>query len=1858
MLGAPSSAASSVGTGLSSWTTQSGAHFFTNSLVQVTPYNGGIDPAAPSFSLRLEPQLAGKFFKFRLRSIAKDWMSVLFFAMFAALTYLAVFRCEESGYLSDGVCVSKFQLTCLEESDRPVAFACLLGTGAALFGLHYLVVTVLAKAAIPESPSMLLFAAPALPTTALLLLIIGMEVHYAVPGTLSANFMITEAQLLLSKAPLRVSMALSSSCIFFYIVSMFVMIHDAPPLSFATAVALVLMGSAALFLIVFDWERENFNLFALMLTARLYKVKGLKEQELQGKALSALFPRSIVPRLVSFLRTQRGSRKPLKGNPEQAMRRKLQKMLPSCRGFATIVVARIVPLSECGESMPDPLDMTSVQVLPRRAPNLRTEEELARYRSEFSTETSASMQRRMREVLARWDLIMDEINLCVAERQMETMRTFAGEHIACAGLPDTERASAQHNVASALQLAVDIAAIGDSLGIPISVALSSGMLIGGSSRVQGLGYEVFGQPLLDARAMASMDIEQQGPAVYAMDAGPHRSDKRVRKGDVASAFSARDSVIAASEDGSHGGQTERGTDFTKAELPPASRESVESVESVEMAAAEGALGPCGQPVRRTSHSADCGAQRKVRIMLDQGTYDLLQRSGKDLLPALRCSQVFPRDGENAVYLLENPGRASSWRRTRLPVIRAALTEAGCVPQGIDEDGPRGHGSMPQSPAPAVRGLADLLRDKANARALALSDMHAPRIAKSLSDVFASRCPSPGGFSVKDLAFIGEVEDNAYVQHRERIFSRRSLQLSNISLACFVLLVLLTVLEGIDQGVFRTAFRVCFLAGILGSDTCCLRAGGQVMVRRVIRSIFTVILLALSFAAVEHPAILTLSTIFVLQVCYTTRERKLTLTSACLVLACPISLLIYSATLAHGNECGMHNCIMPCIAIAIYHLPLVLLLELFREDVEVNTVLQFIYEMNTVPHQATSLQGSMLVTDVLLRGAEPSPWWQHQLEQAPDPLTHVFVARCAIVAIELSSMKGAVSLGDPRDIWLVVSRLGKTMSLEANRCGGAVVWFYGIYAIAIFCESDEAFPTSSLSRQRDSTLFKSWTVNERALNYARNLLGAIESFNVSKQMNVAISVGIGYGPVYAAVVGGARFGFDVFGNAVSRTLKMSRVGTHGCLASKSICQTIVSTPLTTLKRSFTIKEEVADVDVVQSSGMSDGDEFSAVSLLLVNEADGLQMTGEGNHNLSDFDFVRILGRGSYGTVHLARHKPTKTYYAIKMIERGSRGTASTAGDWIRNEFSTLCKAPHPNIVRLYSCIQQSSRVLISMEYIKGRTLKQTLERYNTSDATYKYWFQELVMAIEHIHGLGILHRDIKPDNCMVGTDGHLKLMDFGLSKMVGNGRSDIRSSADPDTTWAIMQKLMPRSVSESARATPTEGPAPWTIHCMLVADWDVARSRAMILGEGIHCTVAENAKLALEVLLQSRETHRVHVVLLDVDAPAHRMSELDLIREMSRRFELQHIPVIVLSASEDSTLVDTARYHGASDFIRKPLTRIDVQKIRDVALRTPSHGQLEHHEDPIEAHRDRIRDGAAKLSDLKSRPSPDGSEKGLSKGASHACSDAEDATRASCNRSAEEAKDRLRRSVVGTPYYMAPEMVNRECHGVGIDWWSFGVLLYECSTGRLPFEGDSVEVVFARIRTGIFDCYRLRGIPSLDSLISSLLALDPKERLGFDSADQVKNHPYFASSPYQWASMKYTPPPFCPEAVATGNDDGSAHELSLSQSWDNADGGVIPAAPPGTRHLSEEKAEDDATARTSPDVWTSGASFGTLGTGRITESDSRSQAEPVLPAASLGGHSPCDDPKALLHDRGGRASSASGSGVPAGVAADDGDGGIC
>ncbi|XP_078697082.1 protein kinase C iota type-like isoform X16 [Branchiostoma floridae x Branchiostoma belcheri] len=169
----------------------------------------------------------------------------------------------------------------------------------------------------------------------------------------------------------------------------------------------------------------------------------------------------------------------------------------------------------------------------------------------------------------------------------------------------------------------------------------------------------------------------------------------------------------------------------------------------------------------------------------------------------------------------------------------------------------------------------------------------------------------------------------------------------------------------------------------------------------------------------------------------------------------------------------------------------------------------------------------------------------------------------------------------------------------------------------------------------------------------------------------------------------------------------------------------------------------------------------------SEAVGREATSGGSDQhigLDEFDLLRVIGRGSYAKVLMVKLRKTQRIYAMKVVKKELVNDDEDI-DWVQTEkhvFETASN--HPFLVGLHSCFQTESRLFFVIEFVNGGDLMFHMQRQRKLPEDHaRFYAAEISCALNFLHERGIVYRDLKLDNVLLDSDGHVKLTDYGMCK---------------------------------------------------------------------------------------------------------------------------------------------------------------------------------------------------------------------------------------------------------------------------------------------------------------------------------------------------------------------------------------------------------------------------------------------------------------------------------------------------------------
>mmetsp|Transcript_46498 Transcript_46498/g.129587 ORF Transcript_46498/g.129587 Transcript_46498/m.129587 type:complete len:395 (-) Transcript_46498:138-1322(-) len=156
-------------------------------------------------------------------------------------------------------------------------------------------------------------------------------------------------------------------------------------------------------------------------------------------------------------------------------------------------------------------------------------------------------------------------------------------------------------------------------------------------------------------------------------------------------------------------------------------------------------------------------------------------------------------------------------------------------------------------------------------------------------------------------------------------------------------------------------------------------------------------------------------------------------------------------------------------------------------------------------------------------------------------------------------------------------------------------------------------------------------------------------------------------------------------------------------------------------------------------------------------------------LSDFELKETLGRGTFSRVRLARHAMDEQHYAIKILKKIDILRLEQL-QHTKDEVGILERVQHPFVVKLHGYFMDECRVFMVLDFVCGgeiftRLRAAPMGRFEDEEA--KFYISEIVLALNHMHQMNVMYRDIKPENLLINRLGHVVLTDFGFAKVLAD-----------------------------------------------------------------------------------------------------------------------------------------------------------------------------------------------------------------------------------------------------------------------------------------------------------------------------------------------------------------------------------------------------------------------------------------------------------------------------------------------------------
>ena len=179
------------------------------------------------------------------------------------------------------------------------------------------------------------------------------------------------------------------------------------------------------------------------------------------------------------------------------------------------------------------------------------------------------------------------------------------------------------------------------------------------------------------------------------------------------------------------------------------------------------------------------------------------------------------------------------------------------------------------------------------------------------------------------------------------------------------------------------------------------------------------------------------------------------------------------------------------------------------------------------------------------------------------------------------------------------------------------------------------------------------------------------------------------------------------------------------------------------------------------------------------------------SIKDFEIIKPISKGAFGSVYLAKKKSTGEYYAIKALKKADMISKNQVANVKAERAILMWQEESDFVAKLYWTFPSKDYIFLVMEYLNGGDCASLLRVLGTlSEDWAKKYLAEVVLGVEHLHSRQVVHRDLKPDNLLIDQKGHLKLTDFGLSRMGLIGRQKRALNAKQDQLQADPLKQGP------------------------------------------------------------------------------------------------------------------------------------------------------------------------------------------------------------------------------------------------------------------------------------------------------------------------------------------------------------------------------------------------------------------------------------------------------------------------------------
>ena len=468
------------------------------------------------------------------------------------------------------------------------------------------------------------------------------------------------------------------------------------------------------------------------------------------------------------------------------------------------------------------------------------------------------------------------------------------------------------------------------------------------------------------------------------------------------------------------------------------------------------------------------------------------------------------------------------------------------------------------------------------------------------------------------------------------------------------------------------------------------------------------------------------------------------------------------------------------------------------------------------------------------------------------------------------------------------------------------------------------------------------------------------------------------------------------------------------------------------------------------------------------------------SIKDFEIIKPISKGAFGSVYLSKKKSTAEYFAIKVLKKADMVAKNQITNVKAERAIMMWQGESDFVAKLYWTFSSKDYLYLVMEYLNGGDCASLVKILGGLPEDWaKKYIAEVILGVEHLHSRGIVHRDLKPDNLLIDQKGHLKLTDFGLSRMGLVGR----------------QKRVLKSPNESAPDLLKQGPF----------------TRATSLA---------SSRSASFDLQGNSSPNSTPVITPDLGGIFNQPSYFNLSGD---RQPLSREPSRRASGYRSDS--------GGSDTLNNMFRNMAVHESGEmpIPIMNPHQAGLIEEEATSEA------SDSPHLYPLQPSTSY-----GATSGSVQHITPPQQQSMLPPPMALFDPEDHNRR-FVGTPDYLAPETINGIGQDEMSDWWSLGCILFEFLYGYPPFNAQTPDEVFENILHRSInwpDEADELVSPEATDLMNKLMMINPEERIGANISEkylnggaELRSHPWFAD--INWDTLledqaQFVPAPENPE----------------------------------------------------------------------------------------------------------------------------------